>query len=65
MSFPTLDGKSGIVTSGSNGIGFVVSNVLVEAGAAVYVISRSVVPEKDTGVSAEGIVHLKGDMCFK
>ena len=65
MSFPTLAGKAGIVTGGSSGIGFAVANVLAEAGATVYVISRTGAPKKDAGVSAEGVVHLKGDISDK
>ena len=36
-----LKGKAGIVTGGSSGIGFQIANVLAQAGATVYVISRS------------------------
>ena len=36
-----LKGKAGIVTGGSSGIGFQIANVLAEAGATVYVISRT------------------------
>ena len=36
-----LKGKAGIVTGGSSGIGFQIANVLAQAGATVYVISRN------------------------
>ena len=36
-----LKGKAGIVTGGSSGIGFQIANVLAQAGATVYVISRT------------------------
>ena len=37
-----LKGKTGIVTGGSSGIGFQIANVLAQAGATVYVISRTI-----------------------
>lgn len=57
-----LEGKAGIVTGGSSGIGFQVANVLAEAGAKVYVISRTGAPKPGEGQSVEGVVHLKGDL---
>ena len=57
-----LTGKAGIVTGGSSGIGFQIANVLAEAGAAVYVISRTGRPKDGVGDSAPGVVHLKGDV---
>ncbi|MCR4819059.1 MAG: SDR family oxidoreductase [Fretibacterium sp.] len=57
-----LEGKVGIVTGGSSGIGFQVANVLAEAGAQVCVISRTGAPKPGEGQSAEGVVHLKGDL---
>lgn len=36
-----LEGRVGIVTGGSSGIGYAIANVLAENGAAVYVISRT------------------------
>lgn len=57
-----LTGKAGIVTGGSSGIGFQIANVLAEAGAAVYVISRTGRPKDGVGESAPGVVHLKGDV---
>ena len=57
-----LQGCAGIVTGGSSGIGFQIANVLAEAGAKVYVISRTGCPKEGMGESAENIVHLKGDI---
>jgi NAD(P)-dependent dehydrogenase (short-subunit alcohol dehydrogenase family) len=57
-----LTGKAGIVTGGSSGIGFQIANVLAQAGATVYVISRTGRPKDGVGESAPGVVHLKGDV---
>lgn len=57
-----LRDKVGIVTGGSSGIGFQIANVLAEAGAAVYVISRTGKPKDGYGESAPGVVHVKGDI---
>ena len=52
-----LKGKAGIVTGGSSGIGFQIANVLAQAGATVYVISRTGKPKEGVGESAPGVVH--------
>ena len=57
-----LKGKTGIVTGGSSGIGFQIANVLAQAGATVYVISRTGKPKEGVGESAPGVVHLQGDI---
>lgn len=57
-----LAGKAGIVTGGSSGIGFQIANVLAEAGATVYVISRTGCPKEGVGQSAPGVIHRKGDV---
>ena len=57
-----LKGKAGIVTGGSSGIGFQIANVLAQAGATVYVISRTGKPKEGGGESAPGVVHLRGDI---
>lgn len=57
-----LAGKAGIVTGGSSGIGFQIANVLAQAGATVYVISRTGRPKEGVGESAPGVLHLKGDV---
>ena len=41
MSELELKGKTGIVTGASSGIGFQIANVLAEAGATVYAVSRT------------------------
>ncbi|MFQ9703887.1 MAG: SDR family NAD(P)-dependent oxidoreductase [Enterocloster clostridioformis] len=43
-----LEGRIGIVTGASSGIGYAIANVLAESGAVVYAISR-------TGAVKEGL----------
>ncbi len=57
-----LEGKVGIVTGGSSGIGFQIANVLAEAGAVVYNVSRTGAPKEGMGESSRGVVHVKGDI---
>lgn len=57
-----LAGKVGIVTGGSSGIGFQITNVLADAGATVYVISRTGCPKEGLGESASNVIHQKGDI---
>lgn len=57
-----LTGRAGIVTGGSSGIGYQIANVLAEAGATVYVISRTGAPKEGLGDNAPGVRHLKGDV---
>ena len=57
-----LSGKTGIVTGGSSGIGFQIANVLAEAGAKVYVVSRTGRPKNGYGESAPSVVHVQGDI---
>ncbi|MCR5346696.1 MAG: SDR family oxidoreductase [Fretibacterium sp.] len=57
-----LSGKTGIVTGGSSGIGFQIANVLAEAGAKVYVVSRTGRPKDGCGESAQGVIHAAGDI---
>lgn len=58
----SLQGKVGIVTGGSSGIGFQIANVLAENGAIVYNISRTGAPKEGVGKSAPGVKHIKGDI---
>lgn len=58
----TLEGRVGIVTGGSSGIGYAVANVLANAGAAVYVVSRTGNVKKGISPSAPGVIHVKGDI---
>ena len=57
-----LQGKVGIVTGASSGIGFQIANVMAEAGATVYAISRTGAPKEGVGISSEGVIHVKGDI---
>ena len=57
-----LEGRVGIVTGGSSGIGYAIANVLAENGAAVYVISRTGKVKDGIAPSAPGVTHLKGDV---
>jgi 2-deoxy-D-gluconate 3-dehydrogenase len=57
-----LTGKAGVVTGGSSGIGFQIANALADAGAVVYVISRTGAVKPGTGESHAGVIHLKGDI---
>ena len=58
----TLEGRVGIVTGGSSGIGYAVANVLANAGAAVYVVSRTGNVKKGISPSVPGVIHVKGDI---
>ncbi|WP_343209876.1 SDR family NAD(P)-dependent oxidoreductase [Anaerolentibacter hominis] len=57
-----LENHIGIVTGGSSGIGYAISNVLAEAGAAVYVISRSGKVKDGLAPSHPNVIHLTGDI---
>jgi 2-dehydro-3-deoxy-D-gluconate 5-dehydrogenase len=58
----SLEGKRGILTGGSSGLGLATSQVLADAGAEVFVLSRSgeVKVEHDTQHSS--IHHIKADV---
>ena len=56
-----LKGKTGIVTGGSSGIGFQIANVLAQAGATVYVISRHRQAQRGGRRKCTGaLYHLQG-----
>ena len=51
-----LEGRTGIVTGGSSGIGYAIANTLAQAGAKVYAISRS-------GAVKSGAQRRRRDSC--
>ena len=57
-----LEGRTGIVTGGSSGIGYAIANTLAQAGARVYAISRSGAVKSGMAPSAEGVIHVRGDV---
>ena len=57
-----LEGRIGIVTGGSSGIGYAISNVLAEAGAPVYAVSRTGKVKDGMPASALGVIHVQGDV---
>ncbi len=57
-----LTGRTGIVTGGSSGIGYAIANVLAEAGASVYAISRTGHVKEGLPESKKGVCHVKGDV---
>lgn len=59
----SLEGKTGIVTGASSGIGFATANVLAEAGARVYAVSRSGKPKIQGQKSHKNVIHVAADVC--
>ncbi len=59
----TLLNRVGIVTGTSSGIGYSVANVLAEAGATVYGISRTGKVRDATLPVHEMVCHVQGDVC--
>ena len=57
-----LEGRTGIVTGGSSGIGYAIANVLAENGARVFVISRTGKEKEGLAPSVSGVTHVKGDV---
>lgn len=57
-----LTGRTGIITGASSGIGYAAANVLAEAGARVYAISRTGGVKDKSLFVHENIVHRKGDI---
>ena len=57
-----LEGYAGIVTGASSGIGLAIANSLAEAGATVYIISRTGKVKEGYPESLPGTVHIKGDI---
>ena len=63
MELFDLKGRTGIVTGASSGIGLGTSNVLAEAGARVYVFSRTGALKDPSEYCHENIIHIKADVC--
>ncbi|MFR7991762.1 MAG: SDR family NAD(P)-dependent oxidoreductase [Lachnospiraceae bacterium] len=57
-----LQGRTGIVTGGSSGIGYAISNVLASAGAHVYAVSRTGAVHDGLGPCHENVTHVQGDV---
>ena len=57
-----LEGRVGIVTGGSSGIGYAIVNPLAEAGATVYAVSRTGGVKAGLAPCADGVIHVKGDV---
>lgn len=58
-----LNGRTGIVTGASSGIGYAAANVLAQAGAKVYAVSRSGKVKDSSASVAPDVIHLAGDVC--
>lgn len=56
-----LNNRLGIVTGASSGIGFTVTNMLADAGATVYAISRSGKPKLEEAFR-ENVISIQGDV---
>lgn len=57
-----LEGRIGIVTGGSSGIGYAISNELAKAGAIVYAVSRSGKVREGLEPGGPNIIYTKGDV---
>lgn len=57
-----LKGRAGIVTGASSGIGYAIAETLAQAGAAVYVISRTGAVKEDMAPPHPNVIHQKGDV---
>ena len=63
MELFDLKGRVGIITGASSGIGLGTANVLAEAGARVYVFSRTGALKDPSEYCHENIIHIKADVC--
>ncbi len=61
----TLEGRVGIVTGGSKGIGLVISSLLTDAGAKVYAVSRTGKVEDEAHPTNKNIIHVPLDITDK
>ncbi|MGE4277648.1 MAG: SDR family NAD(P)-dependent oxidoreductase [Lawsonibacter sp.] len=57
-----LEGRVGIVTGGSSGIGYAIANTLAQAGATVFALSRTGAVKEGLAPSAPGVIHVHGDV---
>lgn len=57
-----LEGYAGIITGASSGIGLAIANAFADAGAAVYIVSRTGAVKDGYPKSNAGTVHIKGDI---
>ena len=62
MAEQELQGRVGIVTGGSSGIGFAIAGTLAAAGATVYAISRTGKAKEGMGDAMGAIRHITGDV---
>ena len=58
----SLEGKRGILTGGSSGLGLATSQALADAGAKVFVLSRSGEVKVEHGSQHPSIHHIKADV---
>ena len=63
MELFDLKGRTGIITGASSGIGLGTANVLAEAGAKIYALSRTGGLKDPTEYCHENIIHIKADVC--
>jgi len=59
----SLEGKRGILTGGSSGLGLATSQVLADAGAEVFVLSRSGKVKVDHRTQNPSIHHIQAEVC--
>ena len=63
MELFDLKGRTGIITGASSGIGLGTANVLAEAGAKIYALSRTGGLKDPAEYCHENIIHIKADVC--
>ena len=63
MSMFDLKGRRGIITGASSGLGLAMANVLAEAGATVYALSRTGGVKAGEAPTPANVIHRKIDVC--
>lgn len=58
-----LEGRTGIVTGVSSGLGLAIANTLAAAGAKVFGFSRTGKVKEGSGQSHPGVTHMTVDVC--